>query len=93
MQVIQGQVSDAAQVRAQLDKWVAEFAPGQWAGSEHLGCDRRRSFVALARFESPETARQNSDRPEQGAWWEETAALFAGEPSSTTAPGRGRHSG
>jgi len=28
VQVIQGHVSDAAGVRAQLDKWVAEVAPG-----------------------------------------------------------------
>src|SRR5205814_9692759 len=30
--------------------------------------------------ESDEAARQNSDRPEQTAWWEQTAALFTGEP-------------
>ena len=45
-------------------------------------------LVALARFESEEAAQRNSDRPEQGAWWEETAALFTGEPvfhNSTTA--------
>jgi len=30
----------------------------------------------------PRTARQNSDsdRPEQTAWWEQTVALFTGEP-------------
>jgi hypothetical protein len=28
VQVIQGHVSDAAQVRAQLDRWVQEVAPG-----------------------------------------------------------------
>jgi hypothetical protein len=36
--------------------------------------------IALARFESDEAARQNSDRPEQTAWWEQTATLFTGEP-------------
>ena len=32
VQVIQGHVSDAAQVRAQLDRWVEEVAPGPWDG-------------------------------------------------------------
>jgi hypothetical protein len=36
-------------------------------------------FVALARFESEDAARRNSDRPEQGQWWMEISKLFAGE--------------
>jgi hypothetical protein len=36
-------------------------------------------FIALARFESEEAARRNSDRPEQDKWWTETAKLFTGE--------------
>jgi hypothetical protein len=36
-------------------------------------------FIALARFESDEAARANSDRPEQDRWWSETSALFDGE--------------
>ena len=32
-----------------------------------------------ARFESEEAAQANSDRPEQGAWWAETAKVFDGE--------------
>jgi hypothetical protein len=36
-------------------------------------------FIALARFESEEATRRNSDRPEQDAWWTETAKLFSGE--------------
>jgi hypothetical protein len=38
-------------------------------------------FVALARFESAEAGRRNSDRPEQGQWWAETSRLFTGEVS------------
>lgn len=81
VQVIQGHVSDAAQVRAQLDRWVEEVAPGAvgWLGSTSGVTDDGR-LVALARFESDEAARQNSDRPEQTAWWEQTATLFTGEP-------------
>ena len=82
VQVIQGRVSDAAQVRAQLDKWVAEVAPGAtgWLGST-TGVTDDGQLIAFARFESEEAARQNSDRPEQAKWWEETSPLFAGEPT------------
>lgn len=81
VQVIQGHVEDAARVRAQLDKWVSDVAPGAagWLGSTS-GVTGDGRLVALARFESEEAARKNSDRPEQTAWWEETAALFADEP-------------
>src|SRR2546423_14861994 len=81
VQVIQGGVADAAQVRVQLDRWVEEVAPGAvgWLGSTSGVTDDGR-LIALARFESGEAARQNSDRPEQTAWWEQTAALFTGEP-------------
>jgi hypothetical protein len=37
-------------------------------------------LVALVRFESAEAAQQNSDRPEQTAWWGDMAALFTDEP-------------
>jgi hypothetical protein len=35
-------------------------------------------FIALARFESEEAARRNTDRPEQDRWWTEIAKLFTG---------------
>jgi hypothetical protein len=81
IQVIQGQVSDVAGVRALLDRWNEDLAPGAvgWLGSTS-GVTADGHLVALARFESEEAARQNSDRPEQGAWWEQMAALFSGEP-------------
>ena len=81
VQVIQGQVSDAARLRAQLDTWVSELAPGAvgWLGST-AGVTEDGKAVLLARFESEEAARQNSDRPEQGAWWAETAKVFTSEP-------------
>ena len=81
VQVIQGQVSDAAQVRARLDQWVSEVAPGAvgWLGST-AGVTEDGRAIVLARFESEEAAQQNSDRPEQGAWWEDTAKVFTGDP-------------
>ena len=81
VQVIQGRTSDSGQVRAQLDKWVKEVAPGAvgWLGSTS-GVTEDGQVIALARFESEEAAQQNSDRPEQTAWWQEMAALFSDEP-------------
>lgn len=80
VQVIQAQVSDPAQVRAALDGWAEELAPGAtgWLGTTAGVTDDGR-FVAAVRFETEEAARRNSDRPEQGQWWARAAALFAGE--------------
>jgi hypothetical protein len=80
VQVIQGRVTDASQLRAAFDRWTAELAPSApgWLGSTAGVTDDGR-FIALARFESEEAARRNSDRPEQGQWWAETAELFSGE--------------
>jgi hypothetical protein len=81
VQVIQGQVSDASQLRARLEEWVSEAATGAvgWLGST-AGVTEDGRAVILARFESEDAARQNSDRPEQGAWWQRTAQVFTGEP-------------
>jgi hypothetical protein len=80
VQVIQGQVSDIEKVRAALDRWFEDLAPGAagWLGSTAGVTDDGR-FIALARFESEEAARRNSDRPEQGQWWAQMAELFSGE--------------
>ena len=80
VQVIQGQVSDAGQVRAAFDRWVQELAPGAtgWRGSS-AGVTEDGRFISLARFESEQAARRNSDRPEQDQWWAETSKLFTGE--------------
>jgi hypothetical protein len=82
VQVIQGQVADPERVRAALDHWAQEVAPGAvgWLGSTAGVTDDGR-FIALARFESEEAARANSDRPEQDRWWRETARLFRSEPT------------
>jgi hypothetical protein len=80
IQVIQGQVSDATAMRDALDRWAADLAPGAhgWLGTT-AGVAGDGTFLCVARFESPEAARRNSERPEQGQWWVETAKLFSGE--------------
>jgi hypothetical protein len=79
VQVIQGRTSDADGLRAAMDRWMEELAPGAvgWLGSTGGVTDDGR-VVLVARFESEEDARRNSDRPEQGAWWAETERLFDG---------------
>ena len=80
VQVIRGQVTDPEQVHAALDRWSEQLAAGApgWLGST-AGVTEDGRFVALARFESEEAARRNSDRPEQHQWWVETSKLFAGD--------------
>jgi hypothetical protein len=80
VQVIRGQVSDPEQVHAALDRWSEQLAAGApgWLGTT-AGVTGDGRVVALARFESQEAARRNSDRPEQGQWWMETSKLFTGE--------------
>ena len=80
VQVIQGRVGDARQLRAMMDQWVRELSAGAvgWLGST-AGVTSDGTGIALARFESPEAARRNSERPEQGEWWAQTAKLFDGE--------------
>lgn len=82
VQVFQGPVSDPAQVKELMDRWVAELGPNAdgWLGST-AGVTDDGWFVALARFDSESAARHNSDRPEQGEWWSELERLFTSEPA------------
>ena len=80
VQVIRGRVAGPEQVHAALDRWSERLAAGAlgWLGTT-AGVTGDGRFVALARFESQQAARRNSDRPEQGRWWAETSRLFTGE--------------
>ena len=80
VQVIKGKVSDSSAIRAALDKWLSELAPGAtgWLGST-TGVTDDGTLIGIVRFDSLESAQSNSDRPEQGRWWAETERLFDGE--------------
>jgi hypothetical protein len=80
VQVIRGQVADAGQLRAAFDRWAQEVAPGAtgWLGTT-AGVTEDGRFITLARFESDEAARRNSDRHEQDQWWVGTSKLLTGE--------------
>ena len=82
VQVIQGKVSDRERARERLTSWLEDLSPGAtgWLGSTG-GLTDDGTLVLLARFESEEAARANSDRPEQGEWWAETEKMFDGTPT------------
>src|SRR5215207_77408 len=80
VQVIKGRTSQPEALVEAFDRWKAELAPGAtgWLGSTG-GVTDDGTFIAVARFESEEAARANSARPEQDAWWSETAKLLDGD--------------
>ena len=82
VQVIKGRVDDAPALRAALDDWLQDVAPGAigWLGSTAGVTDDGRS-IAIVRFESEQAARANSDRHEQDQWWAQTSKLFNDEPT------------
>jgi len=82
VQIIEGRVRDVEGLREQMSTWMSELAPGAagWLGST-AGVTADGTSVAVVRFESKEAAIANSDRPEQGAWWERTKRHFDGDVS------------
>jgi hypothetical protein len=80
VQIVQGQVTDAKEIRAALDRWQEQVGPkaeGYLGSTSGVADDGQ--FVAVVRFASEEEARRNSERPEQDDWWTQTAKLFTGE--------------
>jgi hypothetical protein len=79
IQVIQGKTNDRAGLARQNDRWEAELAPG---AKGYLGMTGGvaddGTVIMLARFDSQAAAAANSERPEQGSWWNETAKYFDG---------------
>lgn len=80
VQVIEGKVADRDRLRSQVDTWLKELAPGAagWLGHT-AGVAPDGTFFAAVRFESADAATANSERPEHGAWWEETRQCLRGE--------------
>ena len=80
VQVIQGRTSQPQALVDAFDRWEADLSSGAtgWLGSTG-GVTEDGRFIVVARFESEEAAMANSARPEQDAWWAETAQLLDGE--------------
>ncbi len=82
VQIIEGRTSDADGLRRQGERWDTEVGPGAigFLGvTSGVTADGRA--ITIARFESEEAARANSQRPEQSAWWSEMSKYYDGEPS------------
>jgi hypothetical protein len=82
VQVMKGRTSDPDGLQRQAQRWLSDVRPdaiGYLGGTFGIADDG--TFVVLARFEDESSARANSERPEQQAWWEETARFSDGEPT------------
>ncbi|WP_406049686.1 hypothetical protein [Kribbella sp. NBC_00889] len=79
VQVIQGQITDAEQAHTAFDRWMEELAPEAtgWLGST-AGVTADGRFIVLARFDSADAARRNSESPAQDKWWHEFSTLLTG---------------
>ena len=73
IQVITGTVTDPEGLRRQSDRWQDELRPGAigYLGAT-AGVTNDGRSIAMIRFDSEASARANSERDEQGAWWAET---------------------
>jgi hypothetical protein len=82
VQVIEGHTDDAAGVRRQMERWDRDVRPGAvgFEGSTQ-GVTADGTVIVLARFRDAAAAKENADRPEQGAWWRETEPLFTEPPT------------
>lgn len=79
VQVIEGKCNDADTLHDRLETWQRDLMPGAvgYLGST-AGVTSSGDCIIVARFENEDTARRNSERPEQSAWWEQTERCFTG---------------
>lgn len=84
VQIIEGQTSDPDGLKRQGEQWHTDVRPGAigFLGlTAGVAADGRA--ITIARFESEDAARTNSDRPEQSAWWADTEKYYDGAVSFT----------
>ena len=82
VQVIKGHTADRDGLGRQLERWRTDLKPGAigFLGSTG-GIAEDGTVILFARFEDEAAARANSEREEQGAWWNEAAKYFDSEPT------------
>lgn len=82
VQIIQAKVKDADGVKSEVERWQKELSGGAegYLGSTG-GVTPDGRFIMMARFSSEEEAMKNSDKPEQGEWWNRISQHFEGEAS------------
>lgn len=82
VQIIEGKTSDGKALAERGESWQQELRPGaEGFLGVTAGTTADGRAITIVRFESEEAARANSERPEQGEWWAETAKLYDGEPT------------
>ncbi len=79
IQVIEGSTKEPVALHRQLQNWERDLMPEAigYLGSAG-GCTADGDCILIARFESREAAKANSERPEQSAWWRVTEGFFDG---------------
>ena len=84
VQIMQGRTSDAEGLERQFERWMSELAAGAggWLGST-MGVSDDGRFIGIARFRDEAAGQANSERAEQGSWWNETSKYFDGEVTFT----------
>ena len=82
VQIIEGRTNDREALTRLGERWETELRPGAdgFLGAT-IGVADDGRVVNIVRFESEEQGRANSERPEQGAWWNEYEKCFDGEIS------------
>ena len=82
VQIINGKVKDADEVRRHDERWRKEVMPGAkgFLGST-VGVTDDNRFLAFVRFSDEAAARANSNRPEQSAWWADFEKSLEGAPT------------
>jgi len=80
VQVIRGKVSDPSDVRGALESWGRDLAPDAtgWLGST-VGVTDDGTMIAVARFDTEDSARRSAERPEHGRWWDELKQIVEGD--------------
>jgi hypothetical protein len=79
-QVVRAKAKDQAGLRKMWEKAEQELTPGAigYLGATG-GIADDGTMLVVARFESEDAARQNSNRPEQGAWFQELLEYLVGD--------------
>jgi hypothetical protein len=77
VQIVQGTVTDADALQRSVARWRKEIKPGArgYLGSTG-GVTPDGRGITMVRFESEADAQANSNRAEQGAWWNEASKAF-----------------
>ena len=87
VQIMEGRVGDREGVRTAADRWSSELRPGAVGFLRSVvGTSEDGRFVVVACFDSAESARANSERPEQGEWFAELERSLDGDVTFAESP-------